>query len=174
MDEMNDELLNKFLDNELDKENTQIVERAIKNSEDLRKRFQALKSVHRSLMKMKVSETSPEFVNKVMSRLGRNTDFFKNQNYFLAVLYLIFLGGAVFLTGYVVYKMFGAGTETNTSFKIIDTTEMQFENISSLIKNFFKSTNVSLIGSILAFSVIISAYLFFELFKNNKTDLNKI
>jgi hypothetical protein len=174
MDEINDELLNKFLDKELDPADILRVEKEISNSEDLRKRYQALKTVHHGLMKMEAEETSHEFLNKVMTKLNRRGYYFKQQNYFLAAIYLVFMGGAIALVGYIMYGMFSVNTETAYASDIIDSTLVQFSNFTSSIKNYFNDTNISLIGSILAFTLIISGYLLFESFKNSKTNLNKI
>jgi hypothetical protein len=174
MDEINDELLNKFLDKELEHVDNQRIEIAISNSEDVRKRYQALKTVHSSLLKMNIEETSPEFVNKVMLQLNRKMHLFKQQNYFLAAMYIIFLGGAITLVSYIMYGMFASGTGTSNTTELIDSTLLQFENLSTGIRNFFYDTNISLIGSILAFTIIVSGYVLFETFKHTKTDLHKI
>lgn len=174
MDEINDELLNKFLDKELEQADYERIEKAINNSEDVRKRYNALKTVHLSLMKMSAEETNPKFVNNVMSRLNNKVHLFKQQNYFLAAMYLIFLGSAATLIGYIMYGMFNSGTEPGYTTELIDSSITQFDNLTISIKNFFKGTNISLIGSILAFTIIVSGYLLFETFKHTKTDLNKI
>jgi anti-sigma factor RsiW len=174
MDEINDELLNKFLDKELEQADVLRIEKAISNSEDLRKRYQALKAVHHNLMKMKAEETSPEFLNQVMSKLKKRGYNFKQQNYFLAAMYLVFMGGAIALVGYIMYGIFSTSAGSGNTSGVIDSTLHQFSNMTLSIKNFFNHTNISLIGSILAFTIIISGYLLFESFKNSKTNLNKI
>ena len=84
MDEINDDILNKYLDGELSSNEMLSIEKAINISEDIRKRYNALKTVHHKLQLMKEDETSEDFVSLVMSKISRKPDWFRKQNYFLA------------------------------------------------------------------------------------------
>lgn len=174
MDEINDDILNKYLDGELNSTEKLKVEKAINISEDIRKRYHALKTVHHNLIKLKEDETSPDFVSLVMSKINRKPDWFRKQNYFLAAMYMLFIGASLTLIGYVTYGILSSGNPQDNPSTLIENTTLYLENFISLIKNFLKGTNLSVVGSILAFLVIISGYMFFEFFKNNKSNLNKI
>ncbi|QQS35058.1 MAG: hypothetical protein IPM56_12435 [Ignavibacteriales bacterium] len=174
MDEINDELLNKFLDKELSKSEIEFIEKAINQSEDLRKRYLALKSIHHTLKHLKEDETSPDFISRVMNNLNRKPGWFKQQNYFLVLMYSLFIGASVLLVSYVTYGMLSSVNKDDSSTGLLENTAVYFEHLAKSIVDFFKGTNISVVGSILAFSIIISAYLFFEFFKTGKTNLNKI
>lgn len=174
MDEINDDILNKYLDGELNSTEKLKIEKAINISEDIRKRYHALKTVHHNLQMIKADETSADFVSLVMSKINRKPDWFRKQNYFLAAMYMLFIGASLTLISYVTYGILNSGRSSSSSTTLFENTTLFLENFVSLIKDFLKGTNLSVIGSILAFLVIISGYMFFEFFKNTKTNLNKV
>ncbi len=66
MIQITDEILNKYLDSELNREQTEQVKSAIRNSEELQRKFNALKLVHDNLSIIKEDEVSPGFTEKLM------------------------------------------------------------------------------------------------------------
>ncbi len=69
MIQITDEILNKYLDSELNREQTEQVKSAIRNSEELQRKFNALKLVHDNLSIIKEDEVSPGFTEKLMKKI---------------------------------------------------------------------------------------------------------
>ena len=83
MNLLSDEILNKYLDGELNKSQSAEVEEVLKKSEHDRKRFNALKLIHKELTLMQQEKVNDEFTNKVMERINKKFALPKQQNYFI-------------------------------------------------------------------------------------------
>ncbi len=86
MIQITDEILNKYLDGELNREQAEQVKSAIRNSEELQRKFNALKLVHDNLSIIKEDEVSAGFTEKLMKKIVvRKSVVPKQQKYFIAV-----------------------------------------------------------------------------------------
>ena len=61
---LSDEILNEYLDGELDKKQSSEIEEILNKSENDRKRFSALKLIHKELSLMPEDKVSVDFTNK--------------------------------------------------------------------------------------------------------------
>ena len=71
---INDELLNKYLDDELNREEKDLVKTAIENSPELKKKYTALLDAHSLLKKMELDSLSLDFTKLVMNKISRFED----------------------------------------------------------------------------------------------------
>ena len=69
MIQITDEILNKYLDGELSVEEVKQIKSALHNSDELQRKYNALKLVHDSLSSFKEDEVSPGFTEKLMKQL---------------------------------------------------------------------------------------------------------
>ena len=83
MIDINDELLNRYLDGELDfKERTEL-EKYLNENKSARKRFNSLKLVHSSLVRLQEDSPSMNFTDKVMMSISRKSKSKSSQKYFI-------------------------------------------------------------------------------------------
>ncbi|MCW8823506.1 MAG: hypothetical protein OQK63_05435, partial [Ignavibacteriaceae bacterium] len=84
MIQINDEILNKYLDGELSREEAEQVKSALRNSEELQRKFNALEFINDKLYDIKEEEVSPDFTNDLMKRILKNRFVVpKQQKYFI-------------------------------------------------------------------------------------------
>jgi len=171
MNLISDEILNKYIDGELDKNQSTEIEEILKKSENDRKRFTALKLIHKELSLMQEDNVNAEFTNNVMARLSKKFALPKQQNYFIisiaSILALFCLGIVV----YVVTTIISSSVPQTESPQITETVNRLGNGLISELKKLFSGKNLSIIGSVFSLGILISGYFFFEHQKRGKINL---
>jgi anti-sigma factor RsiW len=168
---LSDEILNKYLDGELDRNQCSEIEEILKKSESDRKRFSALKLIHKELSLAQEDKVSAEFTNNIMTRLNKKFALPKQQNYFIisiaSILALFCLGIVV----YVVITIISSSVPQTESPQITETVNRLGNGLISELKKLFSGQNLSIIGSVFSLGILISGYFFFEHQKRGKINL---
>lgn len=171
MNLLSDEILNKYLDGELDKEKITEVESILEKSEPDLKRFNALKLVHNNLALMKEEQVSEDFTRRLMKNLNKKFVLPKQQKYFIVAvssfIVLICLG----IVGYVISAILSAPVAQTQSVEVTETVQNVTSGLITQLHNIFSGSNLSIFGSIISFALIISGYLFYEKQKQIKARL---
>ena len=171
MNLLSDEILNKYLDGELEPDKIKEVESILKESEPGRKRFNALRLVHDNLSSIKEEKVSDDFTFRLMSKLNKKFALPKQQKYFIvfvsSFIVLICLG----ILGYVISAILSAPVSHSQSPQVMESVQNVTTWLITELKKIFSGTNLSIIGSIISFALIISGYLFFEQQKQIKSRL---
>ncbi|MGD1006570.1 MAG: hypothetical protein ABR980_04990 [Ignavibacteriaceae bacterium] len=174
MIELSDEILNNYIDDELDQYKLSEVREQFKNSESDRLRLAMLQRVHRELGKLESFEVSGNFTSIIMSKLQKKSKVVRKDRFFMVSISSIFFIILLAVMGYLFIMSFnnaGGSTQNvpdiNNYFSIIT-------NVSSSIKGLMTPKNISIIGSILSFCIIITGYLFFENQRQAKRNLSKL
>jgi len=168
-----DELLNKYLDGELNNQETAEVNSALSTSEEFRKRYNALRLVHDKLSKMEVEQVSSGFTSKLMGRLPHRVTVPRSQKYFIAsisfVIVVICLGIIAYLTSIVAASI----PEQSSSTGALNNLDNFIAVFISAMEKLFRGKNLSIIGSVFSFGILISGYFFFEYQKKAKANLSR-
>ena len=171
MNLLSDEILNKYLDGELDKNQSAEIEEILKKSEIDKKRFSALKLIHKELSLIQEDKVSTEFTNNVMARVTKKFALPKQQNYFIisiaSILALFCLGVVV----YVVITIISSSVPQTESPQIAETVNRLGNGLILELKKLFIGKNLSIIGSVFSLGILISGYFFFEQQKRGKINL---
>lgn len=171
MNLISDEILNKYLDSELEPEKIGEVESILKESEPDRKRFNALKLVHNNLSSIKEEKVSEDFTYRLMNKLNKKFVLPKQQKYFIltvsSFIVLICLG----ILGYVIATILSAPVPQSESVQVTETMQRVTTGLIDELQKLFSGNGLSIIGSIISFALIISGYIFFEKQKQIKTRL---
>jgi len=167
------EILNKYLDGELNKAETEQIKSALGNSEELQRKFNALKLVHDNLSNMKEDEISSRFTDKLMKQLVKRSTVPKQQKYFIASIVTFITLLCLVIFGFSISAMISATSSTdNNSTTIVDSVSSLSEGTVNVIRHLFSGTGLSIIGSVFSIVVLISAYFFFEMQKRSKAHLS--
>jgi len=173
MTHITDEILNKYLDSELNKEETEQLKSALRNSEELQRKFNSLKLVHDKLSILKEDEVSAGFTEKLMKKIViRKSVVPKQQKYFIAsvatfitILCLVFFGFSISAI------ISATPSSIGDSKSVFDSIPNLSDGLVKIIKHLFSGAGLSIIGSIFSIVVLISGYFFFEMQKRSKADL---
>jgi anti-sigma factor RsiW len=161
---INDELLNKYLDDELNREEKDFVKTAIENSPELKKKYAALLEAHSLLKNIEPDSPSTNFTKLVMKKISSKTSTSRQQKYFLfsilSIFGLIMLG----ITGYAFFQIISS-MQASESTEAVTTYS---KSVGDYFSNLFGQKNLSIFGSILSFIMLVSGYFLFEFQKQSK------
>ena len=155
---INDELLNKYLDDELNREEKDIVKNAIENSPDLIKKYAELFKTHNLLKSIAQDSPSIDFTKLVMNKVNRKVSNAKQQKYFLFAVLSIFGLIALCITGFILFQMISTSKTVETN-EIITTYS---KSIGDYFSSLFGKKNLIIFGSLLSFIMLVSGYFLFE------------
>lgn len=173
MIELNDEILNRYIDGELNSSELKEVKEILKESEDAKRRLLALQLVHNELKNYPVSKTSPDFTSLLMRKIVRRTEP-KAQRYFIFSISSVFVLVSLGIIGYLTAYILSLGSSSEESNNGVNTFIYLVEKLVDGVKSVFSSGNVSVIGFIFSFAIIISAWFFFDSHRQAKAKLTKL
>lgn len=166
MIELNDDILNKYIDGELHSSLIQQVKIQLETSPGDMKKYKALLLVHNELRGLPVEEVSPNFTQSLMMRVQRSIKSRREQNFFvvsvLSLFFLISIGIIAYLLANYIFTAEPGSSDTLTQLT------QRSEDFVTLLRNFFSKGNISIIGSIFSFILLISGYFFYESIKHSK------
>jgi anti-sigma factor RsiW len=168
---LSDEILNKYLDGELDKNQNAEIEDILNKSENDRKRFGALKLIHKELSLMQEDKPSANFTNNVMARVNKKFALPKQQNYFIFSITSILVLVCLVIVTYVVTAVISSSAPQTESLQITETVNRFGSGLIFELKKLFSGKNLSIIGSVFSLGILISGYFFFENQKRSKINL---
>jgi anti-sigma factor RsiW len=173
MNALSDELLNKFIDNELDQATLKVVREELQRSEEGRKRLRALQLVHNKLRNMEAEAVSPQFTPMLMKKIMRRSKANKEQRFFILSVSSIFVIIALGILGYIASLIFSAPQSAGGTVSGAQETVNIIENLVTSIKNLLKGANISTIGSVFSLGLLISIYFVMDLIKHKDRNLSK-
>jgi len=165
MSNISDEMLNKYIDNELSAEEVRIINDAIKNIPELKSRYLALVNADKILHKMNLESVTPDFSKSVLQKIQRRKVLAKQQKYFLFIV-LSFLG--IIVLGTVVYIFYQIISSSAPESSRVVTTYSKC--LGNYISDLFGKKNITIFGSVLSFVMLVSAYFFYEYQKKSKNN----
>jgi hypothetical protein len=173
MIQITDEILNKYLDGELNREEFEQVKSALRNSEDDQKKFNALKIVHDNLSNSEEDEVSPSFTDKIMKQIeGKKFALPRQQKYFIASVVSFITLICLVIFGFSISAVISTTSQSvGESKSILDSVSYLTDGLVKTLKQLFSGAGLSIIGSIFSIIVLISGYFFFEIQKRAKAYL---
>lgn len=171
MNRLSDEILNRYLDGELDDQKRKEVEEILRDSKDDRKTFNALKLVHNHLSSIVEYKPSSKMTENVMNRIRNKFVLPRRQNYFILSVTSFFIVICVAIVAYLVIGIISSAPPQGESVQINDIVYQLSNGLINELEKLFSGKNLSIIGSIFSLGIMISGYFFFEHQKHSKANL---
>ena len=173
MNQITDEILNKYIDGELSREEVVQVESALEKSLELRQKFNALRLVHENLSYLKEEQVSPGFTDSLMKQLAKKKFALpKQQKFFIASVATFITLLCLVIFGFSISAMISSAPETiGDTGTIVNSAEKLSDGLVNVVSKFFRGAGLSIIGSIFSIIIIVSGYFFFEMQKRAKANL---
>ncbi len=168
---IDDEILNQYIDGELEPSKLNEVMEQLKSSEADRKRLNYLQIVHRELGKIKSSETSSGFTELVMSKLEKKFKVRKEDKFFILSISSIFL---ILCLGIIIYLFINIISDPAISSSVLQKVDFYiayFTKFNEDIKEILSPKNISIAGSIISFGLLTLIYFIYEEHKFGKRKL---
>ena len=164
MSDINDEILNRYLDNELSIEEKNFVKSEIEKSSSLKKRYEVLLITHSLLKNIQPESTSVDFSKMVMQKIAKRGIIESQQKRFLLII-LSFLGVVILgIVGYVFYQIFSTIQLSDSN----ETITIYSNTIGDYFTQLFGKKNLSVLGSVLSFIMLVSGYFLYDYQKHSK------
>jgi hypothetical protein len=173
MNKLSDDILNKYIDGELDYASLQNVNEILSSSVEDKKRLQSLLAVHLELKKIKEEVVADNFTNLVMKKLQSRNKAFKEQRNFIFVVSSIFISIILFIVGLIIYYGVTQSGKTQITHNYTQYVITFFNSTASAIAQIFTPKSISIFGSIISLGILISGYFFFENLKTSKQKIHK-
>ena len=174
MNNITDEILNKYIDGELDLSEVEVVKNALEKDDRTVARLQALRMVDSSLRQMEVEHTSGNFTDNVMKAISAAKKAVKPKiNYFFISIISIFSLGviAVFFAAIQSYQKDNSPSAITP---YADKVKQMFSQNLNAVQSIFSNPGVILVISVLSLILLITAFFTFESHKNFTKKLNSI
>jgi anti-sigma factor RsiW len=168
MIELNDDLLNKYIDGELDREMMQQVKVKLESSHQDMMKYRMLLSVHNELKKIPPEEVSSSFTSNLMLKVQRSLKSKREQNFFIVSVLSLFFLICIGIIGYLLANYIF--TAQPNSSDVVTRFTVRSEDFITLLKNFFSKGNISIIGSVFSFILLVSGYFFYDSLKHSKQE----
>lgn len=168
MKNINDDLLNRFLDNELSSEEKNLVKNEIEKSDSLKKKYETLLITHRLLKNIQPDSTSFDFGKMVMQKISKRGVVESQQKRLLFII-ISFLGVLILgIVGYLFYQIFNTIQLSDTS----DAISIYSNTIRDYFSVIFGKKNLSVLGSVLSFIMLVSGYFLYDYRKHSKKNFS--
>jgi hypothetical protein len=166
---LNDELMNKYIDGELRRDEKENFEKAVNSSPELKRKLEALRLLHSRLQLQKEDAPSADFSARVMAKISRAAASRRSQNYFFAAVVGVFSLICLGLVGYLMKEILsGVG---DASFSLPDYTEpvaFYIDRVTETAVKIIQPKYFSILGYFAASILVLAGFLFFENIKNLK------
>ncbi|MCX6175632.1 MAG: hypothetical protein NTZ27_12840 [Ignavibacteriales bacterium] len=172
MNKLTDEILNKYIDGELESFELAEVKNEIEKNDEVLARLKALRLVDNSLKQMEIEYAPVNFSEKVMKAIFNASKAVKPKiSYFFVTIITLF---SVAVLGVIVaaFKSIDDGNGPSTMSPYMDKAKEVIGKNLTAFHTFFSNQNVLLVVSILTLILLITVYLTFESHKNFKNKLN--
>lgn len=173
MKRLSDELLNKYIDGELDFKTLSEVETVLKESEADRENLRTLLKIHNGLKEIREFKVSNNFTSGVMSKIAIKFKPKRSDKYFIISISSFFILLSIAVIGIVISLMVNSPEQTSSTQQFMGYLVSSLDSFSVFIRKIFNGSGISIFGSIISLGLLVTAYFFFENHRNIKEIQNK-
>ncbi|HED38096.1 MAG TPA: hypothetical protein ENI76_07625 [Ignavibacteria bacterium] len=174
MKNLSDEILNKYIDNELSAEENEIIIKILKNSPVDKAKYTELKKIDEGLKKITPVKTSQNFTSGFMERLHLRTIRNKKQKRFIIFISSFLVTAILALSGTALYEVIRISFGNTTKIPALKNLFFNTSFITKGFENIFAPDKISLLGISLSFVLFISLFFLIDEIRKTKHRLNKI
>lgn len=171
---LTEEILNKYIDNELSKEESEMVAKILKNSYTDKSKYLELMKIEDGLKKMKSKNLSDGFTQNFMERLRLRSIRDKKQKRFVIFISSILVTLIVAFTGTLLFNIFSKNISESKDVSLFKNISIDTSFLTENFSRVFSNSNFSIIGISLSLVVLITLYFLLEEIKKTRHRLNKI
>lgn len=173
MKNLSDEILNKYIDGDLDGKSIAEVKEILNGSEEDMKRLRELQAIDRGLKHIKEYKVRDNFTVLVMERIRSAAKLKKSDRRFILAISSVLVIIGLAILAYLVYLIIPEIRVSGAANSNVDAYADYFVNRLLSLTKLFNSQNISIIGSVFSLGLLISGYFFFETQRQNKRRMNK-
>ncbi len=173
MKKLSDEILNKFIDGELDRKSTDEVNEILKESPEDLQSLNEMLAIDRELKDIKEYKVGNNFTSVVMKRILTTAKFRKKDKRFIVVISSIFLALSLGVIGFAFYLIIPELSVSSSANQSVNSFLNYITKPALSLTKLVNSQGISILGSVFSLVLLISGYVFFETQKANKRRMSK-
>ena len=174
MSKLTDEILNKYIDNELDQSELAKVKSELEYNEEVITRLRALRAVDNSLNQIEIESAPLGFTEKIMKTLAEKSKVAKPKvSYFFVAVFSVFIIGIIVVL-VAAFRMSNNGKNILPNVPTFNYIKDFVGKRVYTLQTFFSDQNVLLVVSIFTLLLFVTVYFTFESHKNFKNKLNNV
>jgi hypothetical protein len=174
MKKITDEILNDYIDNQLDTAALREVNESLLSDEEGLKKLKSLKVVDQSLTDIEVYPAPEGFTKRVMNKILAHSKTVVPKISYFFVTVLSFLSVGIISVVVTAYLMAEKTAAESNKLSVLDTALKFIKENIPVIQKFFSNQNILTIGMFLTMILLISGYFMLESHKNFKNKLNNL
>lgn len=172
MNHIDDELLNKYIDNELNSTDLTSINEHLKKCDDCLIRLKALRVVDTQLKTLEVSKPGAAFTLNLMNKINMAAVTLKPKKfYFFRFIFSLFI---LLMLGILILVITNISSAVNDSPGLVDYIDVGTSFLLSNFKTFAGKINISLVGSVISIIFFISMYLIYDSHRRIKSRLDRL
>jgi hypothetical protein len=172
MKEEKKDLLNKYIDNELDSNELNEFTSLIEQDENLVKDLKAMRIVEQSLRKMEFDKSPSDVTFKVMKKVLAPKPV-KRSYWFFWLCMFVFMA-ALGVCTYFAIESYVPVKDSGSTEQVVDTVKNFIGDQTKTINSLVKSPDFKLISLVLMLLVVITGYFVIDTHRNLKNKLNHL
>jgi hypothetical protein len=166
---LTDDILNKYLDNELSTDEIKELNKLLEEDPDALKTLKTHKFIDRILHKIETLPAPIDITNRIMGQILTVSKVKTKKFYFFRFILIIF--GILFFSTivYILSNINFGKQESNTASEIAENTSKFITENGQALVNILNSNTILIVGGFLTFILILTGYFLFEshkVFKN--------
>jgi predicted PurR-regulated permease PerM len=174
MKKISDELLNDYIDNQLDSKSLKEIADAVKIDAELLIRLTALKKVDTSLNEIEVIPAPDGFTNRIMKLIiAQSKIIIPKVSYFFVSVVSVFVT-AIFSVSVVAFATLEKSQNLVKKNSLLQDGMQYLKEIISSLQIYLSNDSILKIGLFLSIILLISGYFLLESHKNFRNKLNKL
>ncbi|MBK7104157.1 MAG: hypothetical protein IPH62_02600 [Ignavibacteriae bacterium] len=167
-----DELINKFLDNEIDSDELNTIKDLLKNNLEFRAKFTTQKYIHENLNEIPLHSAPINITELVMGKIISKLNVKIQKNYFFKGI-LVTLLAFLIIALYFFFSFLGDLKFVQQTVSYIDYTSNYFQPIISFLSKIFKNDIFRTLSGLFGFIILLSFYFSLNSFKDFKNRMKQ-
>ncbi|MCU7499836.1 MAG: anti-sigma factor family protein [Bacteroidota bacterium] len=173
MTHISDEVLNKYIDNELEGRELSELNEHLKFCTSCLSRLKALRMVDQQLRRIETFHVSADFTQNLMKKIEKiSFHYTPRKSYFFRFVVALFviLTAAMLAAVVITVKASAPAVASEPAWykAILDTFSAKLSSVLTGYNSLFTNRSFSIVGSGLAFIILVSIYIVYESFKGVK------
>jgi len=159
---ISDDLFNKYIDNELSKEELDQFNKMLPQDQEAIQKLKALQFVEHSAKKIKVFKAPDGFAEKMMAKIKPQFSKRYEKNYFFRFIISLFTVLFFSISGLMISFLVNSNADTISKKSIFIDLSQDFLQKLSIVEKFFVNSNNLMISSLITLLLLLSLYFIIE------------
>jgi len=172
MKNLNNEILNKYIDNDLTQTELENLTKIISQKPEALKELKAQELVEKSLKKIELLSAPKDFTQKIMSKIFEKHSFSTHSRKFFYIINIAFF--TIFTASLALFFSQQQSFSTSNTFEFINNLNSYIAQKIAALKPFFNKINLLLIWEILIFILSVTLFFIIDSHKKFKKHFQKL